>query len=82
MGDPARSIPAPPPPEAVRAALEGVPGIVEARLVEGHYYVIRRGPDDARDDAIVRAFLDLDFEDFHFVPEHMSASVPHGIRAL
>lgn len=82
MSASALALPSPPSPEEVRTALGNIPGIVEARLVEGHYYVIRRGVDDARDDQIIRAFLALDFEDFHFVPERMAGTVPDGIRAI
>ena len=66
----------------MRAALEGIEGIVEVRQIEGDYYVIRSTADDARDDAIIRAFLSLDCEDFHFVAERMRGTLPDGLRVL
>ncbi len=82
MGNPARAAPPPPTASAVKQALDGVPGIAEVRFADGQVYVIRRGVDDARDDQIIRAFVELDFDDFHLVPLNMAGTVPDGVRVL
>lgn len=82
MGNPARAVTPPPTPAAIKQALLGIEGIVEVRAAEDQVYVIRRGVDDASDDQIIRAFIGLDFDDFHLVPQNMAGAIPDGVRVL
>lgn len=67
-------------PGDVRRALDGIPNIVEARVVGDHVYVIRADHDVARDERIVAALLDV--WNLHLVPQGMASTVPDGVRAV
>lgn len=64
--------------------LRSLPGIVEARVVRGHVWVIRSDTDVQRDEDIVGVLLDVlpaDVE-FHFAPAERVGMVPEGLRVL